>query len=460
MHIPSRPQPDTAVTRTRVSLFVYFACIVSSAGEFLRSFDINLMSGAILSMKREFGMGPYEEGFAMSSAIVGCFIGSLLAGPASDRFGRKKTLLVTAVLYGISTWGTVSPASLWEFNLYRVIGGIGIGFASVVCPVYIAEIAPAVARGRLIMLVQFSMVFGLTTAVITTYTMTLYGLSWRWMMASMGVPVLLFFVGLFWVPESPRWLLLRQRREDALRVLTRLVGTHDAVAEIREIEGALHDETGSVRDLLKPGLRRPLAIAVALAVLSQMVGVTTLMYYAPILFQKTGLDAAGALSRLIILNGWNILCTLVAYSLVDSLGRRPLLIVGTSGLAIGMALMGGAFHLGLSGLMVLMVFFICIGAYVLSVAPLTWVVVSEIFPARVRGAAVSIATCALWLTVFVVTQFFPPAVAHFEQQYGSAAGIFWGFSCVALAGVLFVWWCIPETKGRTLEEIGASWQRG
>lgn len=458
-HVPP-PRPDTPATRTRVSLFVYFVCIVSSAGEFVRSFDINLMSGAILSMRREFGMDPYEEGFAMSSAIVGCFIGSLVAGAASDRFGRKKALVACAVLYAVSTWGTVFPSSLWEFNLYRVIGGLGIGFASVVCPVYIAEVAPAKARGRLIMLVQFSMVFGLTTAVITTYTLTRLGLSWRWMMASMAAPVLLFLVGLFWVPESPRWLLLRQRREESVRVLARLVGADQAAAEIREIEGGLQDETGSYRDLLKPGLRRPLAIAVALAVLSQMVGVTTLMYYAPTLFQKTGLDAAGAIGRLIILNAWNILCTLLAYSLVDSLGRRPLLILGTSALAIGMALMGGAFHLGLSGLTVLLVFFICIGAYVLSVAPLTWVVVSEIFPSRVRGPAVSIATSALWLTVFMVTQFFPPAVTHFERAYGSAAGIFWGFSGIAVTGVLFVWWCIPETKGRTLEEIGASWRQG
>lgn len=459
MHDASRPAPDTAATRIRVSLLVYFACIVSSAGEFVRSFDINLMSGAILTMKHEFGMGPYEEGFAMSSAIIGCFIGSLLAGTASDRLGRKKMLLTTAVLYGLSAWGTVFPSSLWEFNTYRVVGGIGIGFASVVCPVYIAEIAPAHLRGRLIMLVQFAMVFGLTTSVITTYTMTRYGLHWRWMMASMGVPVLLFLVGLFWVPESPRWLLLRQRREEALRVLTRLFGPADAVKELRAIEGGLQEDRGSYRDLFHPILRRPLAIAVALATLSQMVGVTTLMYYAPVLFQKTGLDAASALGRLIILNGWNAMCTLLAYVLVDSLGRRPLLIVGTTGLAVGMALMGVAFHLGLSGTVVLVVFFICIGAYVLSVAPLTWVIVSEIFPSRVRGLAVSIATSALWLTVFIVTQFFPPAVAQFERQYGSAAGIFWGFSCVALAGVLFVWRCIPETKGRTLEEIGASWQR-
>lgn len=419
------------------------------------------MSGAILFMKGEFAMGPYEQGFAMSSAIIGCFLGAIVAGSVSDRIGRRNTLFVTALLYAVSVWGTTVPETLWTFNLFRIVGGVGIGFASVVCPLYIAEIAPAGVRGRLVMLVQFAMVFGLTTSVITTYTMSLYELSWRWMMASEGVPVLLFCVGLWWVPETPRWLLWKQRRAEAMTVLTTIVGAGQADREARQIETSLAaEEKGSYRELLQPGVRRALVVAVTLAVLSQMVGVTTLMYYAPVLFQKTGLGASDALARLIILNAWNLFCTLVAYLLVDSLGRRPLLIGGTIGLSVGMGLMGGVFHAGLSGTFVLIVFFICIGAYILSVAPLTWVVVSEIFPSRIRGRAVSIATAALWLTVYCVTQFFPPAVAHFEQQYGSAAGVFWAFSIVALMGAVFVWFCIPETKGRTLEDIGGSWQGG
>jgi SP family arabinose:H+ symporter-like MFS transporter len=458
MQMSTERVPASPAT-TRAWLFVYFACAVVSAGEFVRSFDINIMSGAILFMRGEFGMGPYEEGFTMSSAIIGCFLGSLVAGSVSDRVGRRNTLFITAALYAVSVVGTTVPETLWTFNLSRIIGGIGIGFASVVCPLYIAEIAPAVVRGRLVMMVQFAMVFGLTTSVITTYTMSLYGLSWRWMMASQGVAVSLFFIGLFWVPETPRWLLGRQRKAEAVRVLTTIVGPAQADVEAREIERALAaEEKGSYRELIQPGVRRALIVAVTLAVLSQMVGVTTLMYYAPALFQKTGLGASDALARLIILNAWNLFCTLVAYHLVDSLGRRPLLIAGTIGLSVGMALMGGVFYAGLSGTFVLIVFFICIGAYILSVAPLTWVVVSEIFPSRIRGRAISIATSALWLTVYCVTQFFPPAVAHFERQYGSAAGVFWAFSAVALTGAVFVWFCIPETKGRTLEDIGGSWE--
>jgi len=438
--------------------FVYLISFVVSAGEFIRSFDINVMSGAILYLKNEFGLRPYEEGFAMSSAIIGCVAGAMLGGIACDWMGRKRTLFITVFLYGISVWGTATPVSMFEFNVYRIVGGIGVGFASVACPLYIAEIAPARIRGRLVMLVQFAMVFGLTSATITTYVMSVYGLSWRWMMASEGVPVLLMFMGLFLVPESPRWLEANHRREESLRVLTTLVGPDKAVGELQEIAESLSQETGSYRELLQPGVRRALVIAVALAVFSQLVGMTTLMYYAPVLFQKTGLEISSAIARLIILNVWNLLCTIVAFSLVDTLGRRPLLLCGLAGLTAGLALMGLVFHFRMSGLFVLLVFFVCIGAYILSIAPLTWVIVSEVFPSRVRGRAVAIATFGLWLTVYCVTQFFPPLVAHFEKLYGTAAGVFWMFAGAALSAFFFCWRWIPETKGRSLEEIGRSWR--
>lgn len=458
MHTSSPPDIRPAIGRA--PLFVYFVCAVASASEFIRSYDINIMSGAILFMRQEFGMGPYEEGFAMSSAIIGCLLGAITAGTVCDVLGRKRTLVLTAILYGISAVGTALPDTLTSFNLYRILGGIGIGFASVVCPLYIAEIAPPAMRGRLVMMVQFAMVFGLTTAVLTTYTMSLYGLSWRWMMASEGIPILLFLAGLWWVPESPRWLLMRRKRATAVGVIARLGTSRDPEAAVREIEATPSEPAGTYRDLLRAGTRRALVAAVGLAVLSQLVGVTTLMYYAPTLFQKTGLDASSAIARLVIINGWNILCTCLAYLLVDSLGRRPLLIGGSLLLSLGMLLTGVVFHLSLSGGFVLAVFLLCVGAYVLSVAPLTWVVVSEIFPSEIRGKAVAVATAGLWLTVFSVTQFFPPAVAHFERTFGSAAGVFWIFSAVALATSLFCWACIPETKGRTLEDIGASWGRG
>jgi MFS transporter, SP family, arabinose:H+ symporter len=452
--------PATTDARTvteRVGV-IYFLAVVASIGEFIRSFDINIMSGAILYLRSEFSLAPYEEGFAMSSAIIGCVIGAIFAGIACDRLGRKRTLMATAILYGISALGTTFPKTITEFNLYRIIGGIGVGFASVACPLYIAEIAPARIRGRLVMLVQFAMVFGLTCATITTYTMSLYGLSWRWMMASEGVPCVLFLVGLLFVPESPTWFWSNGRRDEAKRALANLIGQESADKQLQEVDDALARESGSYRELFQPGIRKALIIGVVLAIGSQTVGMTTLMYYAPTLFKKTGLDNSSAILRLVILNAWNIVCTFGAYNLVDSLGRRPLLLGGLTGLIGGLVFLGVVFLNKMSGIFVLLAFFVCIGAYILSIAPLTWVIISEIFPSRIRGRAISIATLGLWLTVYCTTQFFPPMVAHFEKTYGTPAGIFFSFAGAALCVLLFCWRWIPETKGRTLEEIGQSWK--
>ena len=451
-----KESPDTERSQG-VSLRPYVISLIVSLGEFIRSFDISIMAGAILYLREDFKLGPYEEGFAMSSAIIGCVIGALMGGRVCDSIGRKRALFATALLYAISVVGTVTPDRMWEFNLYRIVGGIGVGFASVACPLYIAEISPARIRGRMVMMVQFAMIFGATTAVFCSYILSRYGLGWRWMLASESAPVLLFFVALCFVPESPRWLVGKNRHREGLEILTSLSGSESARRQIEEIAKSLVGETGSYRELFQRGIRKALFIAVALAVLSQMVGMTTLMYYAPTLFQKTGLDPSNAILQLAILNLWNFACTFLAFALVDSLGRRPLLLLGTIGLSASLTLMGMVFHQQMGGVFVLLVFSLCIGFYILSIAPLAWVIMSEVFPLHIRARGIAIATFGLWLTVYLVTQFFPPVVAHMEKAYGTPAGVFWIFAGAALCAFFFTWRFIPETKGRSLEEIAKSW---
>ena len=442
-------------------LYLYLVATVAAVGGFLFGYDLSIVSGAIMFIKPEFGLAPPEVGFAVASAVLGCMLGPLLISAGlSDWLGRKKVLVMTAVIFGISAVGSALPETIFEFNCYRILGGIGVGVASIVSPMYIAEIAPARIRGRLVTVNQLAIVIGCLAAIIVTYFLS-FTESWRWMFASECVPVLLLLVGLIFVPESPRWLTMKNRTGEALAVLTRANGRSDAQRQMREISGSLTEETGSWSELFRRGMRTALLIAVMLAILQQWAGVSPTLFYAPIIFQKAGFEAASdALRQAIILNVWNLSCVVLALWLVERLGRRPLLLAGCVGMALGLAVMGAFFYFEVKGVYFLLVFFFCVASYEMSLAPLAWLIMSEIFPTRIRGKAMAIATFFLWTACYAAAQAFPPLSAYLEKRFGSPAGIFWMYTCVCIFAVIFSWWMVPETKGKTLEEIGRSWTKG
>ena len=437
--------------------YVYLISIVAAVGGFLFGYDLSIISGAVLFLKQEFSLSPFWIGFAVSSAVIGCMLGPLVGGALTDRWGRKKTLIFTAILFGVSAIGTALPRTMTEFYAFRILGGIGVGISSIVSPMYIAEVAPARIRGRLVLVNQLAIVIGSLCSIIVSYFLSLVG-SWRWMFASEMVPVILLLIGLVFVPESPRWLAKMNRHSEARRVLARIGGASHAESEMIEIGESLAERGGSFRDLLRPGLRIALLIAVTLALLQQFSGTSPLLFHTPLIFQRAGFEnISDAILQSIIVNVWNLTWTAIGLWAVDHFGRRPLLLTGTGAMTLGFALMGIFFYLDLFGIFFLLTMFLVVGGYVISLAPLAWLIMSEIFPTHLRGKAMSIASLALWVSAFLGSLFLPPMMAYFQENFGTEAGAFWIFMAICLFAVVFGWKMLPETKGRSLEEIGKSW---
>jgi SP family arabinose:H+ symporter-like MFS transporter len=439
--------------------YVFRLALVAALGGFLFGYDISIISGALIFLEQEFHLTDFQKGFAVSSAAIGCIVGPLVSVAISDWLGRKKTLVVAALLLGASAVLTALPRNMSEFYLGRMIGGIGVGLASVVAPMYISEMAPARLRGRLVSLNQLAIVTGLFLAIVISYALSAGG-HWRWMFASTLVPIIVWLCTLTVLPESPRWLVAKNREEEAMHLLELGEGKSQAQRALNEIKTSISEENGGWAEVFQPGLRMALLVAVVLAVLQQMTGVSILLVYAPTIFQSAGFNTASdAIWQAIPLNIWNILCTALAFWLVDRVGRKPLLLTGSALMALGLALMALCFQYGWSGYWVVVVMFLCVGAFVSSLAPLAWLIMAEIFPTRVRGKAMSIAGVALWLAFFCGSQFFPALNAYFKNHFGSPAGVFWLFAGVCIFSFFFCWRLVPETRGRTLEEIAASWKK-
>jgi len=450
------------ITRQEVGVnraYVYAVSLVAAVGGFLFGYDLSIISGAVIFLQNVFSLTAVQLGFAIGSASLGCMSGPVLAGWLSDSIGRKKSLILADLLFGVGALGTALATGIGQFNLYRVLGGIGVGMASVVSPMYIAEIAPARIRGRLVTLNQLAIVIGSTSSIVVSYFLSFHG-NWRAMFASTLVPILLFLVGLFLVPESPRWLVQNAREPEAFEVLSKVDGPDSARREIREIQEVSQVESGSLSELFQPGIRTALLIAVGLGLLQQWTGVSPTTFYAPIIFQKAGFKlASDALLQTIVFNLWNFACTVAALSLVDRVGRRPLLLLGAGGMALGQLILGTFFQLNLIGIYVVIAMFLCIGTYAMSLAPLTWLIMSEIFPTRIRAKGQSAGALVLWLATYTSTQAMAPIMHYLERRFGTPAGVFWMYAGVCLLAVLFGWRFVPETKGRTLEAIAKSWTR-
>ncbi len=441
--------------------------IIAALGGLLFGYDTAVISGAIGFLRASFNLGPAETGFAASSALIGCILGAAIAGPLSDRYGRKRALMLSAVLFTISAIGSAVPRTLLEFNVARIIGGVGVGMASMLSPLYIAEIAPADIRGRLVSYNQFAIVTGILAVYFVNYYIAGLGndlwnvtMGWRWMFGSETLPAVLFFFSLLAIPESPRWLVKRGEDQRALGILSRLSSPEEARTEVAAIKATLAEKAESLAGLFAPGMRVALVIGIALAILQQITGINVFMYYAPEIFKQVGAGTDTALLQTVIVGAFNVTFTVVAIWTVDRIGRKPLLIVGASGMGLSLVGLGLAAYYTTTQAWVLIFILGYIACFALSMGPVVWVVLSEIYPTRLRGRAMALATLLLWAANFVVSQTFPVInedpwlVATFRHAFP-----FWLYAVFCAVTVVVTWLFVPETKGKSLEEIEQYWQK-
>ncbi len=439
------------------ALYLALASLAAAASGLLFGFDIAVINGAIIFLRQQFHLTEVQTELAASSLLIGCIFGAGAGGWSSDRFGRRRILMLSALLFAASAVGAALPRTLAEFMAARFVGGLAIGVASLLAPLYIAELAPARNRGRLVALNQMAIVSGILLAYFVNWGLSLTGPgSWRWMFASAAVPSAVFFVALLFVPESPRWLTEMGRDAEALRVLTRVNGRAVAATVIEDIKAAISAEAGTLSELLQPGLRRALLLAVTLAILQQITGINTVLFYGSVIFKEQvgGQSNSAAIGANVIVGLVNFLATIVALWVIDRLGRRSLLMISSAVMALCQIALGAAFlmHPPPAGL-VLGIMLACVAAFAVGLGPGTWVLLSEIFPTRVRGRAMSIATVALWVACFALTMTFLTLVKLLTP---TGAFCLYGAMCALTFSI--VWRQLPETKGRTLEEIESFWK--
>ncbi len=445
--------------------YLLLITFVSAMGGLLFGYDWVVIGGAKIFYEPFFGIegSAAMRGWAMSSALVGCLIGALMAGAWSDKYGRKKMLIIAAVLFSLSAYGTGAANNLSWFIIYRILGGFGIGIASNISPIYIAEVSPASVRGRFVSLNQLTIVLGILAAQIANWLIGRHftpdnniisakGIewAWRWMFWAELIPALSFFIFTFLIPESPRWLVVSQKKNEALRVFSRIGGKNYAEAEIKEIEttSAKLENKINLKALFHPKVRKVLIIGVVLAVFQQWCGINVIFNYAHEIFSAAGYAVSDVLMNIVVTGATNVIFTFVAIYLVDRLGRRVLMLFGAGGLALIYAILGTCYYYQVTGLPMLILVVLAIACYAMSLAPVVWVVLSEIFPNRIRGAAMAVATFFLWTASFLLTYSFP-----LLNEGLKASGTFWLYGAICITGFLFIRARLPETKGKSLEEI-------
>ncbi len=463
---------DPAGMKTELRLgYVWLISSVAAMGGLLFGWDWVVIGGAKPFFERFFQITDNAglSGWANSCALVGCFVGAVLAGGSSDKFGRKKLLLLAALLFTVTSIGNALAATFTIFVCWRILGGLAIGLASSLSPMYIAEIAPAQMRGRLVSVNQLTIVIGILAAQFINWFLvrklppgasdefirnSWYGLQgWRWMFGLTAVPALLFFLGMFLVPESPRWLVRSGQSTAARNILLRIGGERYSAEALQEIQSTLVQDTARInfRELLRPKLVKVLILGVCLAVFQQWCGINVIFNYAEEIFRAAGYDISTVLKNIAWTGSVNMACTLITFGIVDRAGRRPLMLFGAGSLAVIYTTLGFCYHASVKGVPMLTLVLAAIGCYAVSLAPVTWVVISEIFPNRIRGAAMSVAVGALWIACFILTYTFP----LLNSGLG-AAGTFWLYAAICAAGFVFIFLKLPETKGRTLEQIEQS----
>jgi SP family arabinose:H+ symporter-like MFS transporter len=447
---------SAASNHSRAPLII--AATVSTLGGLLFGYDNIVISGAIGFLSRLFHLNAAGVGWAAGCALIGCIVGCAAAGTVADFLGKKKGLAICAICFALSSVGMLFAANLHQFVIWRLIGGLGIGAASVISPNYIAEIAPTRVRGRFVTLYQLGIVVGILSAVFVNMLIQRMGdeawnisNGWRWMFFAGVVPAVLFGVMILPAVESPRWLLKMGEREKAVHVLAEINGNEAATREVAEIEQSLAAEGGHISELFKT-FRRPLLLGIMLAALQQISGITPLFSFLPEIFRAAGTATSNAFFQSVLVSLINLLFTLFALWLVDQAGRKTLIIAGTAVQFVSFALVGWFYHVHGSGIAILIFVMTFVAGHAFGNGVACWVIISEIYPTKVRGRGMSIATTALWLVGYLGNQLFP----IMQSRLGSD-GTFWCFSGGALLTIILVAWLIPETKGRSLEEITEFW---
>ena len=454
---------------TKVGYYLYLVCLVAALGGFLFGFDTAVISGTISLVTRDFGLDAVSEGWFVSCALLGCIAGVVISGKLSDSFGRKIVLILSAFLFLVSAVGCMYAGSFASLIAFRLIGGIGIGVASMVSPLYISEFAPARLRGTMVSLYQLALTIGIVTAYFTNAYLASRASElpsqatqaimsqqvWRAMLGLGAVPASIFLLSLIAVPESPRWLLSKGREGAALKILTKIDGPYAAKKELDAFHSNnAKSEDGSFKTLFQPVYRKALWIGLLLPFLSQVCGINADIYYGPRIIEQAGFTLNNALGGQVTIGLVNVLFTFVAIFTIDKWGRKPLLYIGIGGAVISLIIIGMLFYFNvISGPWILIFILAFIACFAFSFGPVCWVVIGEIFPNGIRGKAMSLATLTLWIGNFFVGQLTPVLL----QGLGSS-WTFWIFAICCSPALYLTWKLIPETKGRSLEEIDAHWQ--
>jgi MFS transporter, SP family, arabinose:H+ symporter len=455
------------MSKDRGSLaYLSLACLVAALGGLLFGFDTAVISGAEGPVAKQFHLSELMEGWIVSSALVGCLIGASIAGFLADRFGRKKVLLLAAVLFVLCSIGSAMPRAPWHLVVARIIGGTGIGIASMLSPMYIAEIAPARLRGGLISTYQLAITVGIVVAYFSNYTFanlaqshaSWYGEGiwrlifvsevWRGMLLAGVVPALVLFILLAFIPESPRWLVKQGQSDAAMAILARVNGLERATEEMREIEQTLAQESGSIAQLFHHRMRIAMLIGIVLPFLTQVCGINVIIYYGPKVLEAAKLPGDAALLWQVVLGSVNVMFTVLAILTVDKLGRKPLLLVGIVGIGFTLLASGFLFIATAPPMAVLAIFAGFLACFAFSYGAVCWVIIAEIFPTAIRGRAMSISIFSLWTGCILVGQTFPWLLRHV-----GASWTFWLYALTTPVAFLFVLFFVPETKGKSLEQI-------
>ena len=454
--------------------YIFAITLVATLGGLLFGYDTAVISGAEKSIQafliEPLGLSTWLHGATVSSALIGCILGGAISGFFSNRIGRRATLRLAAVLFFLSALGSAFPETLFfpkgepsialliTFNLYRILGGIGVGLASAVAPMYISEISPAHVRGRLVSFNQFAIIFGMLVVYFVNWGIAkgqtvewINSVGWRYMFASEAIPASLFGLLLLMVPETPRYLALRKREDAALGVLTKVNGSLQRAGEIMdEIKRSLGDQTKA--RILTYG-KKVIIIGILLSVFQQFVGINVALYYAPRIFESMGAAKDASMLQTIIMGLVNVVFTVVAIMTVDKWGRKPLLITGSIGMAVGMFAISALSFNNVIGISTLVFIIIYTASFMMSWGPICWVLISEIFPNRIRGQAVAVAVAFQWFANYLISSTYP-AMMEFS------GGVTYGFyGLMALLSALFVWKMVPETKGRSLEDMESLWRK-
>jgi MFS transporter, SP family, galactose:H+ symporter len=446
-------------TKTDTKSFVYVAAAISALGGMLFGYDIGVISGAILFIKRDFSLSAGMEEIVVSSVLLGSLAGAAAGGILADRFGRRRLLIATAMVFGLAAIAAaLAPDTAWLI-LARVVAGVAIGVASFVAPLYISEIAPVDIRGKLVSINQVALTSGIVISYLIDYAFA-GSQAWRWMFALAAIPAAAFGIGLLFIPDSPRWLAARGHADKARAVLNRIRDPEQVESELAQIQKSAAQQKASWSELLSPLLRPAMIVGVGLAVAQQITGINTVIYYAPTILKFAGLSSApAAILASVGVGVVNLLLTLVAMQLIDRVGRRPLLLVSLAGMAVSVSVLGLAFSLtqfsGSLGWVALASLMTYVGFFAVGLGPVFWLILSEIYPLRIRGRAMSVGTAANWSANLIVALSF----LTLTQVLGKPA-TFWLYGAVSALAWFFAFFLVPETKGKTLEQIEAHWRAG